>query len=125
MLQRRAAAHRALVFAREQGATRRLPRGRNPNPVRARRARRRPQGLNVRVWRTYEDFIQEMAAKFPHEREGIRKFYDECWKVFNALNSLGACVYVARGVMQERAAGARRRGSHGPAHGEAAGLFVQ
>ena len=25
-------------------------------------------------------------------REGVRKFYDECWRVFNALNSLGARV---------------------------------
>ncbi len=27
--------------------------------------------------------------KFPAEKEGVKKFYDECWKVFNALNSLG------------------------------------
>lgn len=28
------------------------------------------------------------AARFPHESSGIKKFYDECWAVFNALNSL-------------------------------------
>jgi prolycopene isomerase len=28
------------------------------------------------------------AAKFPHEASGIKSFYDECWAVFNALNSL-------------------------------------
>ena len=28
------------------------------------------------------------TARFPHESSGIKKFYDECWAVFNALNSL-------------------------------------
>ncbi len=42
-----------------------------------------PQGLNVQVWRKYEEFIAELSARFPHEREGIKKFYDECWRVFN------------------------------------------
>ena len=31
------------------------------------------QGLEVKVWRDYEEFIRELGAKFPHEREGIRK----------------------------------------------------
>lgn len=44
------------------------------------------QGLEVKVWRDYEEFVQELGNKFPHEREGIRKFYDECWRVFNSLN---------------------------------------
>ena len=51
-----------------------------------------PGGLSIRVWRAYEDFLTDMAARFPAEREGVRKFYDECWRVFNALNSLGARV---------------------------------
>ena len=46
------------------------------------------QGLEVKVWRKYEDFIEELSQKFPHERKGIRRFYDECWRVFNSLNSL-------------------------------------
>lgn len=46
------------------------------------------QGLDVKVWRDYEDFVEELSQRFPHEREGIRKFYGECWAVFNALNSL-------------------------------------
>jgi prolycopene isomerase len=46
-----------------------------------------PDGLNVQVHRDYEKFLQELTAHFPHEREGIRKFYDECWQVFNCLNS--------------------------------------
>ena len=46
------------------------------------------QGLDVKVWRKYEDFVEELSERFPHERDGIRKFYGECWAVFNALNSL-------------------------------------
>ena len=40
------------------------------------------------MWRDYEEFLEELSSKFPHERKGIRKFYDECWRVFNSLNSL-------------------------------------
>lgn len=47
-----------------------------------------PQGWEVKVWRDYERFIADLTALFPHEREGIRRLYDEFWKVFNALNSL-------------------------------------
>lgn len=46
------------------------------------------QGLEVKVWRAYEEFIEDLTKSFPHERDGIRKFYDECWRVFNSLNSL-------------------------------------
>ena len=46
------------------------------------------QGLEVKVWLDYEQFIGELGDRFPHERRGIRKFYDECWRVFNSLNSL-------------------------------------
>lgn len=44
--------------------------------------------LSVRVHREYDDFITELVSKFPHEKEGINKFYGICWKIFNALNSL-------------------------------------
>jgi prolycopene isomerase len=47
-----------------------------------------PQGLDVKVYREYEKYLQELIDKFPHEREGIRHFYDECWKVFNCLNTM-------------------------------------
>lgn len=47
-----------------------------------------PNGLDVRVHRQYEDFIEELVSKFPHEEEGIKKFYGDCWKVFNSLNSI-------------------------------------
>nr|BAI47575.1 carotenoid isomerase [Ipomoea sp. Kenyan] len=47
-----------------------------------------PNDLSVRVHREYSDFVEELVNKFPHEKEGILKFYGECWKIFNALNSL-------------------------------------
>ena len=46
------------------------------------------QGLEVKVWRAYEDFVDELTARFPAERKGIEAFYGEAWRVFNALNSL-------------------------------------
>jgi prolycopene isomerase len=47
-----------------------------------------PAGLELKVHQDYEKFLQELTAHFPQEREGIRKFYDECWKVFNCLNTM-------------------------------------
>ncbi|KAI5074482.1 hypothetical protein GOP47_0010443 [Adiantum capillus-veneris] len=47
-----------------------------------------PNGLSVRVHRDYEAFLYELTSTFPHEAKGIRSFYGECWRVFNALNSL-------------------------------------
>lgn len=47
-----------------------------------------PNGLEVKVHRDYEKFLQELSDRFPQERQGIRKFYDECWKVFNCLNAM-------------------------------------
>lgn len=47
-----------------------------------------PNGLELKVHRQYEKFIQELIAYFPHEEKGIRQFYDECWKVFNCLNAM-------------------------------------
>ncbi len=41
------------------------------------------QGLKVQVRRDYDDFIQEMVAKFPHEEAGIKAFYQHCWNIFN------------------------------------------
>lgn len=40
-----------------------------------------PNRLSVQVHRGYDDFISELTSKFPHEKEGINKFYNECWKV--------------------------------------------
>ncbi|MGD1902151.1 MAG: carotenoid isomerase [Geitlerinemataceae cyanobacterium] len=47
-----------------------------------------PNDLEVKVHRDYEEFIAELGDRFPHEREGIRKFYDECWSIFNSLNAM-------------------------------------
>jgi len=47
-----------------------------------------PDGLDIKVWRDYEQFIAELSERFPAEQEGLRRFYDECWRVFNSLNSL-------------------------------------
>lgn len=47
-----------------------------------------PGDLELQVHRNYEKFLQELTERFPHEREGIRRFYDECWKVFNCLNAM-------------------------------------
>lgn len=47
-----------------------------------------PDGLDLKVHRDYEQFLQELGDQFPHERQGIRQFYDECWKVFNCLNAM-------------------------------------
>ncbi|MFW5667052.1 MAG: carotenoid isomerase [Coleofasciculus sp.] len=47
-----------------------------------------PERLDLKVHRDYEKFLQELTERFPHERRGIRKFYDECWKVFNCLNAM-------------------------------------
>lgn len=40
-----------------------------------------PNSLSVQVHREYNDFISELTSKFPHEKEGILKFYSICWKV--------------------------------------------
>jgi prolycopene isomerase len=45
-----------------------------------------PEKLELKVHRDYEKFLQELTEHFPHEKAGIRQFYDECWKVFNCLN---------------------------------------
>ncbi|PKA52290.1 Prolycopene isomerase 2, chloroplastic [Apostasia shenzhenica] len=47
-----------------------------------------PDNLSIRVHRDYDMFISELVDHFPHEQEGIHKFYNECWRIFNSLNSL-------------------------------------
>ncbi|BAY36310.1 FAD dependent oxidoreductase [Nostoc sp. NIES-2111] len=64
-----------------------------------------PNNLNLKVDRVYDKFLQNLAAYFPHEQEGIRRFYDECWKVFNCLNrmellSLEEPQYLLRAFLQ-------------------------
>ncbi len=47
-----------------------------------------PNNLNISVDREYEKFISKLAKLFPHEKEGIEKFYGTCEKVFNCLDSM-------------------------------------
>lgn len=57
-----------------------------PDPVQVHY--RLPHDLNIRVHRDYEAFLTELGDRFPHERSGIRRFYDACWQVFNCLNTI-------------------------------------
>ncbi|NJK34965.1 MAG: carotene isomerase [Oscillatoriales cyanobacterium SM2_2_1] len=45
-------------------------------------------GWAIAVDRDYETFLSKLGDRFPTEREGIRRFYDECWQVFNSLNAI-------------------------------------
>ncbi|WP_026733213.1 carotenoid isomerase [Fischerella sp. PCC 9605] len=47
-----------------------------------------PDNIDFKVERTYEKFLPNLIAYFPHEAKGIRRFYDECWQVFNSLNCM-------------------------------------
>ncbi|WP_338038287.1 FAD-dependent oxidoreductase [Neosynechococcus sphagnicola] len=47
-----------------------------------------PDRLDLKVHRNYENFLQELDQYFPEERQGIRQFYDECWRVFHCLNAM-------------------------------------
>ena len=47
-----------------------------------------PSGLEVKVWRSYDAFVKDLVSKFPHEEAGIKRFYGECWRVFDSLNAL-------------------------------------
>ncbi len=47
-----------------------------------------PGGLEISVNRNYNQFLDKLITKFPHEANGIRNFYGTCWKVFNCLDSM-------------------------------------
>ena len=47
-----------------------------------------PNQIDIEVHRDYEQFLATLTARFPHEKEGIRQFYDTCWAVFNCLNAI-------------------------------------
>ena len=47
-----------------------------------------PDDLDLKIDRDYEKFLQNLIAYFPHEAKGIRRFYDECQRVFNCLNNI-------------------------------------
>ena len=47
-----------------------------------------PNNFSLSVDRDYELFINKLSDHFPHEKEGIKKFYGTCKKVFNCLDSM-------------------------------------
>tara|TARA_Y100001968_G_scaffold333229_1_gene394840 strand:- start:3202 stop:4764 length:1563 start_codon:yes stop_codon:yes gene_type:complete len=47
-----------------------------------------PENREVIVNRDYEEFISNLCCLFPHEEEGINKFYRACWQVFNCLDAM-------------------------------------
>ena len=47
-----------------------------------------PGDLTVAVDRDYERFLADLGDRFPHERVGIRRFYDTCWSVFRCLDAM-------------------------------------
>ena len=47
-----------------------------------------PNNFCISVDREYEKFIEKLTVRFPNEKEGIKKFYGKCEKVFNCLDSM-------------------------------------
>jgi len=47
-----------------------------------------PNNFSISVDREYDKFIEKLTERFPHEKEGIKKFYGTCEKVFNCLDSM-------------------------------------
>ena len=47
-----------------------------------------PNDFSISVDKSYEKFISKLSASFPNEKEGIKKFYGTCKKVFNCLDSM-------------------------------------
>ena len=47
-----------------------------------------PNNFTISVDKEYKKFINKLTDRFPHEEEGIKKFYGTCEKVFNCLDSM-------------------------------------
>ncbi len=47
-----------------------------------------PNDLDIKVHRDYNRFLRHLIVRFPHEKKGIKQFYDRCWQVFNSLNRI-------------------------------------
>lgn len=60
-----------------------------------------PNNLSIQVHREYSEFIAELTDKFPHEKEGILKFYSECWKVYFSFYLLFIFWICGRSVLIE------------------------
>lgn len=49
-----------------------------------------PGGISIPAWYDREAFLGELVSRFPHEAEGIRKFYDALEEVYAILSALPA-----------------------------------
>jgi prolycopene isomerase len=49
-----------------------------------------PAGFDVPAWFDRDRFLESLCRRFPHERQGIRCFYDELESVYAILNALPA-----------------------------------
>ena len=47
-----------------------------------------PGNFKISVDKSYKDFISKLSERFPHEKKGIKRFYDTCSNVFNCLDSM-------------------------------------
>nr|AUG32691.1 Carotenoid isomerase [Paulinella longichromatophora] len=47
-----------------------------------------PDNLRLAVSYQYKDFITCLSNLFPHESKGIIKFYNTCWQIFRALDTI-------------------------------------
>ena len=47
-----------------------------------------PNDFCISVDKNYKEFISKLSTKFPNEKDGIKKFYGTCKKVFNCLDSM-------------------------------------
>ncbi len=47
-----------------------------------------PNDFNIAVDKSYTEFIRKLSERFPHEKVGIKRFYDTCSNVFNCLDSM-------------------------------------
>ena len=47
-----------------------------------------PNNFSISVDKEYKKFLKKLTDRFPHEKEGIKKFYGTCEQVFNCLDSM-------------------------------------
>ena len=47
-----------------------------------------PNNFTISVDKNCKKFIRKLSTRFPREKEGIKKFYGTCEKVFNCLDSM-------------------------------------
>ena len=47
-----------------------------------------PHEFNISVDKNHSKFLKKLSSRFPSEKDGIKKFYGTCEKVFNCLDSM-------------------------------------